>query len=272
MDLEEFELELELDGKSSNTIETYSYYVGKFLSFIDKEAIEEVTAKDVKEFLINLKREEYSKKSMHLVTESLRSYFKEVGRDDILKEIEPPQAPKSLPKALTKKEVSDFMNSIPDHKLRDKTIVRLLYSTGLRVSEIANLEINEIDLDERLLRIEKGKGEKDRIVPMSKEAKNVLEEYLRNRDTGPVFLGNDGNSLNPEKIRYIFRKYSEKSGIKCTPHTLRHTFATHMLEEGTDVRVIQNILGHASLNTTQIYTKVSAKHLKDSYDEVDLVQ
>lgn len=271
MDLEEFELELELEGKSSRTIEIYSYYVEKFLGFIKDGDIDEVTSKDVKKFLIDLKNKDYSKKSMHLVVQSLRSYFREMDRKDLLTEIEPPKVPKSLPKALSEKELAQFLEAIPEIRKKDRAIIRLFYTTGLRVSEVSNLNVSNVNFEERLIRVEEGKGEKDRVVPVNEDTIKMLKEYL-DREEGPLFLGKDEKRITPEKIRYIFKKYSEKSGIKCTPHTLRHTFATHMLEQGTDVRVIQNILGHASLDTTQIYTKVSGKHLKDSYDKVDLFE
>ena len=271
MDLEQFKLELDLEGKSSNTIESYSYYIDQFLNTVDEKSPEEITSKDVKKYLVNLKKQEYSKKSMHLVIQALRSFFKQIDRKDLLKEIEPPKVPESLPKALSEKELSKFLEVIPEIRRRDRAIVQLLYTTGLRVSEVSSLNISNIDFEERLIRIESGKGEKDRIVPVNKRTLKILKKYLE-REEGPLFLGNDEERITPEKIRYIFRKYSEKSGVKCTPHTLRHTFATHMLEQGTDVRVIQNILGHSSLDTTQIYTKVSAKHLKDSYDKVNLLE
>ena len=157
--------------------------------------------------------------------------------------------------------------------MRDKVILSILYSSGLRVSELVNLLINDIDFDERTIRI-RGKGDKDRIVLFDKDTKELIEQYLNIRDSDSeyLFINKNGNKLSSRYIQLMIKKYAKEAGIekKVTPHILRHSFATHLLKNGVDIRAIQQLLGHASLSTTQIYTSVDMDTLKLFYDQAKL--
>ncbi|MFW9778344.1 MAG: tyrosine recombinase XerC [Candidatus Heimdallarchaeota archaeon] len=159
--------------------------------------------------------------------------------------------------------------------LRDKTILYLLYGTGLRVSELSNLNMEHIDIGNRVIRVENGKGNKDRIIPIPDLLVPILAEYVLSysnkfdRKDSALILNQKGTRLTPRSIQRIVKKYKKLAGLddrKLTPHTLRHAFATHLLSNAVDIRVIQELLGHASLSTTQLYTHVSLSHLRKSYD------
>jgi integrase/recombinase XerD len=170
------------------------------------------------------------------------------------------------------------VNHLSEHseflRLRNKVILALLYSSGLRVSELVMLHTDSIDLHDRTLRI-RGKGEKDRIVLFDEETKELLEEYLlvRGYQSDYLFVNRSGNHLTPRYIQMMIKDYATVAGIKkrVTPHILRHSFATHLLKNGVDIRAIQQLLGHANLSTTQIYTSVDMHTLKNVYDRAKLI-
>ena len=153
----------------------------------------------------------------------------------------------------------------------------LLYGSGLRVSELCNLKISDIDLRRSLIIVRGGKGAKDRIVPIPRALLKEIEDYLKMRNDNSEYLlveerRNKKDKLSPKTVWYILDKYGKKAGIKVTPHMLRHSFATHMLENGIDIRVIQEILGHSNLSTTQIYTKVTVEHLRRAQEKARLIE
>ena len=153
----------------------------------------------------------------------------------------------------------------------------LLYGSGLRVSELCNLKISDIDFKRSLIIVRGGKGAKDRIVPIPKALLKEIEDYLKMRNDNSEYLlveerRNKKDKLSPKTVWYILDKYGKKAGIKVTPHMLRHSFATHMLENGIDIRVIQEILGHSNLSTTQIYTKVTVEHLRRAQEKAKLIE
>ena len=154
-------------------------------------------------------------------------------------------------------------------KMRNRIILTLLYSSGLRISELLNLKLNDIDFKTRTMRI-RGKGDKDRIVLFDQDALDLLNDYNTLRDPSNDFLiyNKNGNKLSSRYVEILIKKYAERAGIKkkVTPHVLRHSFATHLLKNGVDIRIIQQLLGHASLSTTQIYTSVDMETVKDIYD------
>ena len=157
---------------------------------------------------------------------------------------------------------------------RDRLILSLLYSSGLRVSELVSLRINDIDLQDRTIRI-RGKGDKDRIVLFDENTRNLLEDYLQKRvyESDYLFLNRFGDPLTPRYVQMMIKNYARKAGInkKVTPHILRHSFATHLLKNGVDIRAIQQLLGHSNLSTTQIYTSVDMQTLKNVYDRAKLL-
>jgi len=178
-------------------------------------------------------------------------------------DIKTPKIPKSLPSVLTKREVKKLI----EHAGSDKTrlIIELIYSAGLRVSEAVKLEINHIDFDENMISIKSGKGQKDRTTLLSPVTAKHLKKYILTLDKDEKYLFPSKNeTLSSRNIQKIIQRAAKKAGItkKTTPHSLRHSFATHLLENGTDIRLIQELLGHSQLSTTQIYTHVSKEQLK----------
>ncbi len=271
-DLEEFQMYLELEGKSPNTVRMYSYYVRRYL---DKGY--DLNSRSALRFLAKLKKEGYSNKSLNLVVQALRSYFRFEGLDEEAEKLKPPKVPRSLPKALTKEEVKKLLSVISPLRKRDRLIVLLLYGTGLRVSELCNLKIKDVDLNRGIITVRRGKGAKDRLVPLSKPIIKEIREYLALREDSSEYLlveerRERKDRISPKTVWYILNKYGKKAGIKVTPHMLRHSFATHMLENGVDIRVIQEILGHSNLSTTQIYTKVTVEHLKKAQEKAKLIE
>lgn len=270
--LEEFETYLDLEGKSPNTIRMYSYYVRRYLEWGGA-----VNARSALRFLARLRREGYSNRSLNLVVQALRAYFRFEGYDDEAEKLKPPKVPRSLPKALTREEVKRLLSVIPPTRKRDRLIVLLLYGAGLRVSELCNLKKGDIDLDRGIIVVRGGKGAKDRVVPIPEFLAKEIRSYLETRSDDSEYLlveerRKSKDKLSPKTVWYLLRKYGEKAGVEVTPHKLRHSFATHMLERGVDIRAIQELLGHSNLSTTQIYTKVTVEHLKKAQEKARLME
>ncbi len=227
--------------------------------------------------MAKLKKAGYSNKSLNLVVQALRAYFRFEGLEEEAEKLKPPKVPRSLPKALTKEEVRKLLSVISPLRKRDRLIVLLLYGTGLRVSELCNLKIKDIDLDRGIAVVRGGKGAKDRMVPIPEPIIREIREYLAARKDGSEYLlveekRDNKDKISPKTVWYLLNRYGKKAGIKVTPHMLRHSFATHMLENGVDIRVIQEILGHSNLSTTQIYTKVTVEHLKRAQKKAKLIE
>ncbi len=212
---------------------------------------------------------------------ALRSFIKYLNREGLLKKnparlISSPKLPKQLPRFLTVDEIFGLVEKpggLSFIEQRDRAILELLYSSGLRVGELSGLNVEDVNLDEGLVKV-MGKGRKERIVPVGSKAREALRSYLvekmlQKKSDKALFVSRNGKRLDPRGVRRIVRKYSLALGIegKVSPHTLRHTFATHLLQSGADLRVIQELLGHASLSTTQKYTHLDITHLMDIYDK-----
>ncbi len=273
----DFLITLEIEkGYSPKTIREYSYDLKMFERFNCGKPFEETTTMDLRRFLLHLKRDkEYAARSLHRKICSLKSFFKFLKKEGLIstnptENIESPKIPKSLPKTITIEETLKLL-ATPD-KPRDKTILYLLYGTGMRVSELSNLNIEQIDLKDKTIHVIGGKGGKDRIIPFPNEIIKILEDYIITRGSpqdSAFILNRSGNRLTPRSIQRIVKKYKNAANLldkTLTPHTLRHAFATHLLSNAVDIRVIQELLGHASLSTTQLYTHVSLEHLRKSYD------
>jgi len=210
--------------------------------------------------------------------------FFEFSEINCLEEVKAPKRTKSLPKSLSEEDVRKLIDAVEVSddgsglqvfiRTRDRLILSLLYSSGLRVSELVSLRINDIDLQERTIRI-RGKGDKDRIVLFDENTRNLLEDYLQKRvhESDYLFLNRFGDPLTPRYVQMMIKNYARKAGInkKVTPHILRHSFATHLLKNGVDIRAIQQLLGHSNLSTTQIYTSVDMQTLKNVYDRAKLL-
>ncbi len=268
-------------GFSINTIENYERDLKKFFEFLEENNInfENINAQDITDFLEYLRSKNYDFSTIERVSSCLRSFFKYLVWAWELKKnpwdfIELPKKKKRLPEFLTKEEVFNLLEIIKPEtplKIRDKALLEFAYATGARVSEIVNLKIKDIFFDEGFVRIV-GKGNKERMVPLTKLALDYLKIYLlkarqklKKSENGFVFLNKNGTPLSRVGFWKILKNYGKLAGIKrIYPHILRHSFATHMLEGGCDLRTLQIILGHASLTTTQIYTHVEISHLKET--------
>ncbi|MEN4007479.1 MAG: tyrosine-type recombinase/integrase [Methanobacteriaceae archaeon] len=279
--IEDYLIELEIRNYSRNTIKTYKSIVINFYKFLQSEknlADERRVLRTFKKYIQHLKRDKnVSQNYIYLVTVVVKKFF-EFGDIHILKEIQTPKRTKSLPKHLNEQEVENLINAFDKKSakimdMRNKVILALLYSSGLRVSELVYIHIDSVDLKDRTIRI-RGKGEKDRIVLFDEETKTLIEEYIEKKsdDSEFLFVNRSGNHLTPRYIQMMIKSHAKAAEIKkkVTPHVLRHSFATHLLKNGADIRIIQQLLGHSNLSTTQIYTSVDMQTLKNVYDRAKL--
>lgn len=273
-------------GLSSNTIIAYRQDLTEFLSFLEKEKMNSwpTKATDIDAFLARQKDLHKSNSSISRMISSLRKFYQWLARQDIQKlnpmiEIDPPKKEKRLPVALTIAEVNSLLAQPDINKklgLRDRALLETLYATGMRVSELINLKEENVHTELKLVKV-LGKGSKERLIPISDVALDWLKQYeekvrepmllAKGQNSEYVFLNNRGNLLTRQAVWQIIKRYCQMAGIKkdVTPHTLRHTFATHLLENGADLRVVQEILGHADISTTQIYTNLTQKHILQVY-------
>jgi integrase/recombinase XerC len=264
---------------SEHTIRNYSIDLNDFQSFIESLSPTEADRKTIRSFLSHLHTEKKSKRTIARKLSSLRTFFKFLHSRKMIssnptEELETPKIDKKVPGSITYDQVIHLFNQ-PDTStllgFRDRTIMELFYSSGIRLSELASLELKEIDFNSLLIKVQ-GKGKKERIVPITQNAALWLKNYIQHPERNSshaLFLNRFGNKLTTRSIDRMFHNFLVQSGLsaKITPHTIRHTIATHWLENGMDLKTIQEILGHASLSTTTIYTQVSTKLKKSAYDE-----
>jgi integrase/recombinase XerD len=272
-------------GLSANTVEAYGRDVGKYLAYLEDRKVpgpEQVERANVTAFLAlekkrglgpsSLAREVSSVKQFHLFLVN-EEYTAHLPTSDLAT----PRKPQRLPHALSQSEAARLLEQpIPADAagLRDRAMLELLYATGMRVSELTSLDTSDLDLEQAEVRVT-GKGNKERLVPLGATAADCVERYLKfgrprllgGRSQHAVFLNQQGGRLSRSGAWRIIKKYAERAGLgeHLTPHTLRHSFATHLLENGADLRYIQELLGHASISTTQIYTHVSREKIKEIY-------
>lgn len=269
---DQLEIELKLRGFSVQTIKTYTRHNKLFLDYVKKEP-RDVNEEDIKNYLAHvISDEKASPRTVALKKAALKFLYDELMKKGIVN-LKTPKIPKSSPTVLTKEEVKVLINAAT----RDKTrlIMELLYSSGLRVSECVTLKINDLDLESKIIRVKSGKGNKDRITILSSNMIPELKRYILTLDKDEVYLfpNSKGSNLSVRNIQKLIQKSAVKAGIKknVSPHTLRHSFATHLLEAGTDIRLIQELLGHSQLSTTQIYTHVSKEQLSRIKSPLDTV-
>lgn len=267
---------------SQNTIDSYTNDLNKFSSYINKD-IKNIKKEDIINVLKKLQKENLSNSSINHFVTTLRSFYKFLIINNLVKEnimdfISTPKREKHLPKVLSESDIDKLLN-IPLNdafSYRNKAILELMYASGLRVSELINLKVNDIDLNMALLKT-LGKGSKERIIPIGDYALNYLRIYIKEyRDllikknvNDYLFLNNHGNKLTRQGLFKILNKLAREQGIKneLSPHTLRHSFATHLLNGGADLRSIQELLGHSDISTTQIYTHISKQKLQEDYHQ-----
>ena len=268
--IEKLETELKIRGFSKRTINTYTYHNKKFLEFIKKEP-QNVDEDDAKRYVAHLMSElKFKPRSINLVLSSLKFFYSKILKNGAFNELEAHKIDKKIPTVLTKDEIKRLINAMknPKHRL----LIEFMYSSGLRVSECVSLKIDDLDLKEKIGKIRHGKGDKERYIILSDNLIQHLEDFLKIRKDGDQYIFSvSGRHITARQAQNIVKEAAKSADIKkrvfC--HALRSSFATHLLEAGTDIRVIQELLGHSNLATTQIYTKVSTQQLKKVKSPLD---
>lgn len=273
MDLKLLETELKLRGYTPATLRAYLAHNANFLFFIKKQP-DQIEERDIKSYLAYLIADRQSKPaSVNLVLSALRFYYETVLKKKIFTDIKPPKLEKKLPTILTKDEMKILLEAAKNKKHR--LLIEFLYASGMRVSECVNLKINDLDVKEKMGRVIAGKGKKDRHIILSETLIKNLQEYVdkRKKESEYIFPGHKGH-LSVRMAQRIVTNAAKKANIKkrVFAHALRSSFATHLLEAGTDIRVIQTLLGHTSISTTERYLKVSTEQLKKVKSPLDTIQ
>ena len=272
---------------SKNSILSYKRDVGllqKYFLALKLNNYDDISHEDIVDFLMVL-HQKYSEASISRILSSLRSFFKFLIRENIVKknlfsEISNPKKPIKILKTLNEEDVINFLDRIPyssDLELRNKAMLEMLYSSGMRVSEIVDLKLNDIDYEQNYVRCT-GKGNKERIVPIGKNAISFLKIYLKNsrlnigkteklKSNPFIFLNKNGGKLTRQGFWKILKKLQKDlfTDKNIYPHLFRHSYATHMLERGADIRTVQELLGHSNISTTEIYTNINKKFIKESF-------
>ena len=269
-------------GLAKNTIEAYSHDLNRFSDYLKAKGIQDILNVgkfDVRAFLLVLKRQGLSTKTISRNLVAIRTFFKFFIQEGILEanpieEVGSPTVAKTLPEILTLKEVEELLEQ-PNIKtplgIRDRAMLEMLYATGMRVSELTRLPMNQVNLEGGYVLIY-GKGSKERMVPLGSEAMKWLALYLRmargrfakRKESNALFISRSGKGMSRQRFWRSLKEYGRRAGIRkrISPHLLRHSFASHLLERGADLRSVQIMLGHVDISTTQIYTHVTGERLK----------
>ena len=267
---------------SDNTVKSYKNDLKKYETFMKNINIQNIKENHIKNYLKYLKENNNDNRTINHNISTLRSFYKfllieKIIKDNPMEYIEMPKTKKTLPKTLSIEEIDKLLDiKLNDHfSYRNKAMLELMYSSGLRVSELVNVKIHDIDISNCIIRI-MGKGKKERIVPLGDYAIKYIELYLKEHRNKLIkrelneylFLNNHGKKMTRQGFFKILKQLAREKNIKTdfSPHTLRHSFATHLLNGGADLRSIQEMLGHESISTTQIYTHVSKEQLKENYN------
>jgi len=280
--IEKFIRYLEIEkNSSSHTLLNYKLDLRDFNRFLSGTELEKIDYLALRKYLAVLKEKGLSSRSIGRRLSALRSFFRFLTRESYLKAnpmlmLSSPKLEKHLPSFMTEEEVARLIESAfaKDEKdelgLRNRAILETFYSSGLRISELASLSVEDTDFISGVIKV-KGKGKKERIVPIGETAILAIRKYMgkRKKESTALFLNKNGSRLTTRGIRDIVEKHIHLAGIKqgVSPHTFRHSFATHLLNRGADLRTVQELLGHANLSTTQIYTHLTTEKLKSVYDK-----
>jgi len=280
--IEKFMRYLEIEKNySAHTILNYKLDLEGFNKFIAGTELEKVDYLTLRKYLAVLKEKNLSNRTVGRRLSALRSFFRFLTREGYIKTnpilmLSSPKLDKHLPSFMTEEEVYKLIESaFAKNKddllgLRDRAILEVFYSSGLRISELVGLNSDDIDFISGVIKV-RGKGKKERIVPIGETALLTIKKYLdkRKKQTDAVFLNNNNRRLTTRGVGYILVKYLSASGTRSgvSAHTFRHSFATHLLNRGADLRTVQELLGHANLSTTQIYTHLTTEKLKSVYDK-----
>ena len=274
------------DGLSKNTLESYRADLSQFNVWLDlqKKSLQQKTQlldanqADIQQYLA-VKFPQSKPRSISRLIASMRRFYRYALRENLIQtdptlQIESPKLPRSLPKSLNEQEVEDLLNTPNVNEaigLRDRAMLELLYASGLRVSELVTVKVNEVSTQDGVVRVT-GKGNKTRLVPMGEEAADWIDKYLKQarpeilqkRLCDAMFVTARASAMTRQAFWYLIKRYALLAGITkhMSPHVLRHAFATHLLNHGADLRVVQMLLGHADISTTQIYTHVARERLK----------
>lgn len=290
-DLEDFKSYIIAEKNfSKHTAKAYCSDILSFLVWMGEQSCEDVNFSKVRDYLHFIQKFNYKKTTIARKIASIRTFYKYLYRErkvdsNPAMNLNNPKQAKSLPKFLTPDEVEQILNNTKIETpagYRNRTILELLWATGMRISELSGLNFADLNLEQNEIRVF-GKGSKERIILITDRAKSFLERYIESArslvakgydigvpsEDSPVFINNTGYRLQSRTVRNVINDIVEKINLPkhVTPHVFRHSFATHLIENGADLRIVQELLGHASISNTQIYTHVSAKHLKDVYDK-----
>lgn len=272
-------LEIE-KGLSQNTIDAYRRDLNYFFEFCNDMDLENIQRTQINSYIRNLHEKKYSPTSIIRKIASFRGFFKWACTNDIIKSnptltLEQPKIPQRLPKIMSIQEIENILSQNLTNI--EKVIIELLYGCGLRVSELVNLTIFNYDLNGKYIQCT-GKGSKERVVPLGKKAILSIKEYLPERDfiinkynlnTKQFLLNEKGKKITRQEIYTFIHNQGKRLHKSISPHTLRHSFATHLIENGADLRVVQELLGHSDVSTTQLYTHISKKRLKEVYFSIN---
>lgn len=270
-------------GLANNTILAYRadlYSLSEFLTQNGIKVLSDISRIHLNLYIKNLYDKKYTPRSITREIASIKGFFKWLSINEIIKHnpalaIEQPKLPKRLPKVLTMKEINDLLDG--SMSVLDKAVLELLYAAGLRVSELADIQVNNIDINAKYIRCI-GKGSKERVVPIGNKACRAIKNYLKEREyilkkynikTKFCFIKENSKKLTRQDIYFFIKQLGKNIHKDISPHTIRHSFATHLLENGADLRVVQELLGHSDVSTTQLYTHISKKRLKDIYFSIN---
>jgi len=265
---------------SPHTIKNYLADLNEFSGFLGSDDVSAVEYLTVRKFLGFLRQKNVSKRSVARKLSSLRTFFRFLARDGYIKDnpvtnVSTPKMDKKLPIFLDEKSVLALLTA-PEGKTfqpaRDRAMMETLYGAGIRVSELVGIDVNDVDFISGVIKV-LGKGRKERLAPVGDKAIGAIREYMscqktKQADKKALFLNQKGNRITDRSVRRVIDKYIKRLSVKerVSPHTLRHSFATHLLNRGADLRSVQELLGHKNLSTTQIYTHVTTERLKSVYD------
>ena len=288
--IEDFKTYLSVEKNFSEyTLKAYSSDIISFILWLNNKSCCEADFNTLREYLHFIQRFDYKKTTIARKVAAIRTFYKFLYRERYIDSnpalsLSAPKRPKSLPKFLTPDEVEQILNNVEIQTpagFRNRVILELLWATGMRVSELSNLNFGDLNLEENEIKVF-GKGSKERIVLISQRAKKYLVQYINSarqliapgynigeiNDNSPLFINNTGFRLQNKTIRKVINDTVNKIELpkKVTPHVFRHSFATRLIENGADLRVVQELLGHAGISNTQIYTHISMKHMRDVYD------
>ncbi len=288
--LDDFKTYLDVERNfSEHTTRAYVSDILSFLVWLDTIPPQEADFNKLREYIYFIQRFEYQKTTLARKIAAIRTFYKYLYRERIVDtnpaiSLNAPKRPKPLPKFLTTDEIENILNHVKIDTpagFRNRVILELLWATGMRVSELSGLNFGDLNIENNEIKV-MGKGAKERIVLISDRAKNYLVQYLNtarnliapgfnvtNDEDAPIFINNTGYRLQNKSIRNAINETVKELELqkKVTPHVFRHSFATRLIENGADLRVVQELLGHAGISNTQIYTHVSTKHLKEVYDK-----